>query len=204
MSYKIAQIEVTQPLPHLTLSDGDTGLALVLRRKERPIGFLMQILPKSEITAEELAQWIAKEIGSKLLQETIREELIPPADREQFPTLTVAICTKDRPENLARCLDSLLKLRSSNSYFEVLIVDNAPSSDRTKELVATLPNVNYVREPKAGLDFARNRAIQEATGEILAYLDDDVTVDRQWLNGLVEAWTENPDAGAFTGLDIAL
>lgn len=208
MSYKIAQIEVTQPLPHLTLSDGDTGLALVLRRKERPIGFLMQILPKSEITAEELAQWIAKEIGSKLLQETIKEELISPANREQFPTLTVAICTKDRPENLARCLDSLLKLRSAkadatrslNSYFEVLIVDNAPSSDRTKELVATLPNVNYVREPKAGFDFARNRAIQEATGEILAYLDDDVTVDRQWLNGLVEAWTENPDVGAFTGL----
>lgn len=202
MSYQIAQIEVTQPLPHLALSQSNTGLALVLRRKDRPIGFLMQELPpNSEITAEELAQWIAKEIGSKLLQESIREELISPANQEQFPSLTVAICTKDRPENLARCLDSLLKLRLENaSQFEVLVVDNAPSDNRTKELVASLTNVNYVREPKAGLDFARNRAIQEATGEILAYLDDDVTVDHQWFNGLVEAWAENPDAAAFTGL----
>jgi cellulose synthase/poly-beta-1,6-N-acetylglucosamine synthase-like glycosyltransferase len=42
--------------------------------------------------------------------------------------------------------------------------------------------------------------LQEATGEIIAYLDDDVVVDDQWLKGMVEAWAENPDAGAFTGL----
>ena len=201
MSYKIAQIEVTQPISDLALSDREEGLAIVIRRKDRAIGFLMRELPpQSTISGGEIAQWIAEGIGSKLLQESIKEELITPVETKQFPSLTVAICTKDRPENLARCLDSLLKLRSQNSYFEVLIVDNAPSDDRTKELVATLPNINYVCEPKAGLDFARNRALQEATGEILAYLDDDVTVDRQWLNGLKEAWGSNPDAGAFTGL----
>ena len=63
-----------------------------------------------------------------------------------------------------------------------------------------MADVRYVCEPKPGLDFARNRALVEATGEILAYLDDDVVVDRCWLNGLVEAWSENPDAAAFTGL----
>lgn len=201
MSYKIAQIEVTQPLPDLSLDDRHTGLALIVRSKDRVVGFRMRELPpKSLVTSEEIAQWIAEDIGSKLLQESIREELIPLEDSSTFPSLTVAICTKDRPENLARCLDSLLKLRSDENYFEVLIVDNAPSDDRTKELVATLPNVDYVCEPKPGLDFARNRAIQEATGEILAYLDDDVTVDRKWLEGLKEAWADNPDAGAFTGL----
>ena len=201
MSYQITQIEVTQPLSDLQLSDSNTGLAIVVRRKDKPIGFLMRELPpQSVVTAEQIAQWISAEIGSKILQESIREELITPVETETFPSLTVAICTKDRPENLSRCLTSLLKLRSDSNYFEVLVVDNAPSDNRTKELVAALPDLNYVCEPKAGLDFARNRAIQEASGEILAYLDDDVTVDHQWLNGLNKAIALYPDAAAFTGL----
>jgi cellulose synthase/poly-beta-1,6-N-acetylglucosamine synthase-like glycosyltransferase len=54
-------------------------------------------------------------------------------------------------------------------------------------------------EPKPGLDFARNRAIQESSAELLAFLDDDVVVDSYWLPALREAWAVNPDAAAFTG-----
>ncbi|MEQ8755157.1 MAG: glycosyltransferase [Coleofasciculus sp. G1-WW12-02] len=203
MSYSIIDLEVTQPLPTLQTKEDKTGIALVLRRKDRPIGLVMQELPpNSVLTPEDLAPLLSREIGTKLLQESIREELVSPANPEQFPSLTVAICTKDRPDNVARCLESLLKLQLSDGSpcFEILVVDNAPSDERTKDLIDTLPTVFYTREPKAGLDFARNRALQEATGELLAYLDDDVTVDRQWFNGLVEAWAENPDAGGFTGL----
>jgi GT2 family glycosyltransferase len=206
MPYIIRDIEVTQPLPTLSLSESDTGIALIVRRKDKPIGFLIQALPaKSVLTPEELAQSIAQEVGSKLIQESLREELLPPANQLPPPSLTVAICTKDRPENLARCLESLLKLQTphkpeGSSCFEILVVDNAPSDEQTKELVASLPTVRYVREPKPGLDFARNRAIKEASNEILAFLDDDVVVDRKWLDGLMEAWAENPDAAAFTGL----
>lgn len=205
MPYTINEIEVTQPLPTLSLSESDTGIALVVRRKDKPIGFVMQALPaKSAIAPQQLAQLIAKEVGSKLLQESLREELFPPANQISPPSLTVAICTKDRTENLARCLKSLLKLQmpasGSPPRFEVLVVDNAPCDEQTRELCSVVPTVRYVREPKPGLDFARNRAWQEATGEILAYLDDDVVVDRKWLDGLLEAWAENPDAGAFTGL----
>ena len=205
MSYPIINIEVTQPLPTLLVSESDTGIALILRRKGRPISFLMKALPAlSVVPPENLAQLIKKEVGDKLLQESIREQLIPPIHKVGFPSLTVAICTKDRPENLSRCLESLLKIDKSISEgspsFEILVVDNAPSDERTKKLVSALPSVRYVQEPKPGLDFARNRALQKATGKILAFLDDDVTVDNQWLGGLVEAWAENPDAAAFTGL----
>ena len=199
MSYSIVDLEVTQPLPDLVVDENDEGIALVLRYQDRPIGFSMQVPAKNVLTSAELSQILSQEIGTKLLQEKIREELITPTPGK-FPSLTVAICTKDRPENLARCLQSLLELQEPADHFKVLVVDNAPSDERTKELVATLPSVHYVREPKAGLDFARNRALHEAQSVLLAYLDDDVIVDRQWLDGLVEAWRENPDAGAFTGL----
>ncbi|MBD1940292.1 glycosyltransferase [Microcoleus sp. FACHB-68] len=205
MPYTITQIEVTQPLPDLAIPEGDTGIALILRRKDKPIAFLMKALPeKSVISSEDLAQIIAQEIGTKLLEESIREELITPVVPVALPSLTVAICTKDRTDNLTRCLGSLLKLQIPGSedlpQFEVVVVDNAPSDEQTKELVGALPSVRYVREPKPGLDFARNRALQEATGEFLAFLDDDVVVDRKWLDGLREAQAENPDAAAFTGL----
>ncbi|MBW4448230.1 MAG: glycosyltransferase [Hassallia sp. WJT32-NPBG1] len=201
MPYSITEIEVTQPLPTISLSESDTGIALILRRKDKPIGFLMQALSaKSVLIPEDLAQFIAKEVGKKLLQESLREELITSASLTHFPFLTVAICTKDRTDNLARCLQSLLNLQTPASKLEILVVDNAPSDERTKELVASLAGVRYVREVKPGLDFARNCALQSATGELLAFLDDDVVVDRKWLEGLMEAWAENPDAAAFTGL----
>ncbi|MEG4586113.1 glycosyltransferase [Microcoleus sp. MOSTC5] len=205
MPYPILDIEVTQPLPNLKISEEDTGIALVVRRKDKAVGLIMQPLPpNSVLSPEDLAKMIEREVGIKLLQEAIREELTPAENGDRLPSLTVAICTKDRPENLARCLQYLLKLQTpipgEKLCFELLVIDNAPSDERTKELVDTLPGVRYAREPKPGLDFARNRALQEATGELLAFLDDDVTPDRQWLNGLMEAWAENPDAGGFTGL----
>jgi hypothetical protein len=73
MPYIIRNIEVTQSLPTLSLSENETGIALILRRKDKPIGFLIQALPaKSVLTPEELAQSIAQEVGSKLLQESLR------------------------------------------------------------------------------------------------------------------------------------
>src|SRR5690348_9913012 len=84
---------------------------------------------------------------------------------------------------------------------EILVVDNAPSSDATRDLVsARYPRVNYVVEPRPGLDWARNRAISAASGEILAYTDDDVVVDPGWVRALARAFAEDPEAMAVTGL----
>ncbi|NJL21212.1 MAG: glycosyltransferase [Leptolyngbyaceae cyanobacterium SM1_3_5] len=202
MSYAIVDLEVTQPLPTLTIPPGKTGIALVVRCHDRPVGLLLKSLPAGAIAPGELADWIARELGAKLLQERIREEIAISTKPVDFPSLTVAICTKDRPDYVQRLLRSLLPLQQNQdiSRFEILVVDNAPSNDRTQAVVSDFSNVGYIREPKAGLDFARNRALQEATGELLAFLDDDVVVDRHWLSGLQEAWAENPDAAAFTGL----
>ena len=118
--------------------------------------------------------------------------------------LTVAICTRARPQLLAACLRSLLALRPEDPgdprHFDVLVVDNDSSDDATARLVDTMPGVRYVKESRPGLDFARNRALAEARGEWIAYLDDDVTVDHGWLEGLEEAAAEHPDAACVTGL----
>jgi GT2 family glycosyltransferase len=79
------------------------------------------------------------------------------------------------------------------------VVDNAPSDESTRSVVAEFPRARYVAEPRPGLNFARNRAACEARGELLAYVDDDVVVDRHWCRGLREAWSTHPDAAAFTG-----
>src|SRR4029077_11695552 len=134
------------------------------------------------------------------------EELMGGRARKAVPSLTIAICTRNRPDGVHRLLESLSRLSVSpdaspgRSPMEILVVDNAPSDDRTRDLVSQRPEVSYVREPRPGLNFARNRALREARGEILAFLDDDVIADRHWLAGLADAWAANRDAAAFTGL----
>ena len=119
------------------------------------------------------------------------------------PSLTVAICTRDRPQLLDRCLQSVLAVRDAHpagsSKCEVLVLDNAPTTTRTFEVASLLQGVNYVVEHRPGLDFARNRALSESTGDLIAYVDDDVTVAPLWLSGLCRAYALNPKAAAIVG-----
>lgn len=186
-------------------------MAVLPRYKGRPVAFWMEERPSgTPMTTEELEQKIQKQAGERLLREHMREEIGQPTRPDRLPSFTVAICTKDRPARLARCLDGLKAMRESEAahafdgkasdLLDILVVDNAPSDAQTRKEVEQRPGVRYVREPKPGLDFARNRALRETDHELIAYLDDDVVVDTGWLAGLLEAWTENPDAAAFTGL----
>jgi len=109
------------------------------------------------------------------------------------------VCTRNRPDDLLRALASL----ESQSYprFGVLVVDNAPSDDRTAELVARYAGrrVQYVREPRPGLSWARNRALTEVTTPVVSWLDDDEEADRHWLAEIACAFADNPGAVAVSG-----
>jgi glycosyltransferase involved in cell wall biosynthesis len=204
MHYKLTEVELTQPLTSLELAAGENGAGVLVRRKGRPIGFLMQeAAGKKTWRSEELSLWIANELKTKIAEEAIREVLTSSGPGRSFPSLSVAICTRDHAAIAKRCLDSLLPLQKAYG-FELLVIDNAPSDQATAQLVKELPTVRYTLEKYPGLNFARNRAWKEASGELIAYLDDDVVVDRDWVAGLQEAVTENPDAAAFTGLVMPL
>jgi glycosyltransferase involved in cell wall biosynthesis len=198
--YQLFDIEVTRLTGDLPLSPGDAGAAVLIRRKGIPIGFWIQEATGS-VPAADVARRVVEHAGTQIVAEAIREEMgqFPPL---ALPLVTVAICTKDRPAGVERLLRSLddqaSRLPDGSAGLEILVVDNAPSDERTRELAARC-GVRYVREPRPGLNFGRNRALQEARGELLAFLDDDVVVDRHWSAGLASAWGENPDAAAFTG-----
>jgi GT2 family glycosyltransferase len=117
-----------------------------------------------------------------------------------LPTVTVAVCTRDRTADLKRCLDFLTLVNYPG--LEIVVVDNAPSDESTERLVHDYPYIRYVREPRPGLDWARNRAILEARGEIIAYTDDDVVVDPAWVSSLAAVFAQEPEAMAVTGLVI--
>lgn len=105
-----------------------------------------------------------------------------------LPTVTIATCTRDRPDDLKHCLEGILGLPDDGQ--EILIVDNAPSTDETRRLVEQFPTVRYVCEPRPGLNNARNRALYEARTEIVAFIDDDATPDQNWLRALLKNYAD--------------
>lgn len=138
-------------------------------------------------------------VRAAVLCSRLRDRLAAGAPSAVRPSLSVAICTRDRPDWLARLLASLAPQQAALG-FEILVVDNNSTSDATRQVATATAGVRYLHEPLTGLDFARNRALAAATGTVIAYLDDDVTVEPGWAAALLEAWARNPDAGAITGL----
>ena len=116
------------------------------------------------------------------------------------PPLSVVVATRERPASLARCLDSLLAL--DYPLLEIIVVDNAPLTRATAELVTTryAGRVAYATEPRRGLANAHNRGLAAASGEVIAFTDDDVVADREWASALVEAFRLRPRAACVTGL----
>lgn len=116
------------------------------------------------------------------------------------PFITVALCTHNHADRLNRTLADLARLKSPASPWEFLIIDNA-STDATSALLASddwRPAnmvVRIVREVKLGLSNARNRALEEARGEYVLFMDDDETPDPSWLIEYEQAMRQyQPDA----------
>ena len=101
--------------------------------------------------------------------------------------ITVVIPTYNRAAFLRQALEGLLAQDLPPDRYEVLVIDNN-SSDRTATEVGSFaqsrPEPRYIPEPRQGANHARNRAIDEAQGEIVVFVDDDVLVGPQWLREL--------------------
>jgi GT2 family glycosyltransferase len=108
----------------------------------------------------------------------------------------VVICTRDRPDDLRRCLAALS--RQTQRPDQVIVVDNAPTNDATRA-VAVAAGVDCIREDRPGLDRARNAGARAARGDIVLYTDDDVVPHPAWLARMVAAFDADHVA-CVTGL----
>ena len=115
--------------------------------------------------------------------------------------LTVILCTYNRCKSLAKALDSLAgSILSDAVEWEVLVVDNN-SSDQTEAVVEEFRRqypgrFRFLFEPHQGKSYALNAGIREARGNILAFVDDDVTVEPMWLQNLTSALHDSQWAGS--------
>ncbi|MGJ5628759.1 glycosyltransferase family 2 protein [Nostoc sp. CALU 1950] len=213
---KVLDIELSRPLSTIENLDGYMGVQTLVRLHGVPIGYVKAPITNGHCTAQTLSKLILEQHSWAIIQQLLCNGLaaqpkpeglcledlfdVPPPKYEgDLPLVTIAVCTRDRTTNLALCLDAISRL--DYPHLDILVVDNAPTSNGTKELVQTkYPKIRYVCEPRPGLDWARNRAIIEAKGEIIAYTDDDVVVDSGWVKALAQVFAENPEVMAVTGL----
>lgn len=224
---KIVHIELSEGIPKLSSDRNNQILYVVFWWYDIPLGHREIPTDQLPMSTEQLAdlalQTITPTIKAHLLEQGIplpesklsvtnsslntlmaweqslfklREHWSKPASG----SVSVVICTRDRPEQLARCLRSLQAL--SQAPEEILVVDNDPSSDATRQLVAQTPGVQYVLEPRPGLSVARNTGIHHSTGDIIAYTDDDVIVHPDWITRLQQGFRV-PKVMVVTGIVIA-
>ena len=96
------------------------------------------------------------------------------------PVLTVVVCTHDRPEDLGRCLQALA---DCDAGVDVVVVDSAsnpPCSSLVASFAGSISALTYLYEPQPGLSRARNAGLRAATTELVAFVDDDAVVARDW------------------------
>ena len=115
--------------------------------------------------------------------------------------ITVIVCTYNRSQLLGMALESIAASALPNSVeWEVLVVDNN-SRDQTREVVEDFcrqhpGRFRYLFEPQPGKSYALNAGIREARGDVLAFMDDDVTVEPTWLKNLTAGLQNNRWVGA--------
>ena len=119
-------------------------------------------------------------------------------------TISVIICTYNRCESVKDTLESFLKINIPKSFdFEILIIDNN-SSDQTRVVTESLMpqfagKLRYLFEGHQGKSYALNCGIKEAKGDILAFTDDDVLVDVDYLREIMNVFDECADGIGFIG-----
>jgi cellulose synthase/poly-beta-1,6-N-acetylglucosamine synthase-like glycosyltransferase len=148
-------------------------------------------------------------LPSGRIDDSVRSELSAtfPDDGEETPRLpdhalpraSVVVPTVcNDPRGLARTVESLLSLDYPD--FEVIVVDNRPDAGRDRLPEFQDSRLRTTEEPKRGISAARNRGLACATGDIVAFTDDDVVVDRGWLRAIGSRFALDRAVDAIGGL----
>lgn len=221
---RILEIELAQPLPTIVAHDErgrsyQRALCLV-RLHTQPLGVVEFQFDEQGISAAHCAEQIWQRLHRRI-NEHLRQDDLPlitgltsdglpvceprcVKEREEFlahaPFVSVIVPTHDRPEMLVSCVRSLLAL--DYPHYEIIVVDNAPSTQASAECIREIsqdaPHIRYLREDQPGVSWARNCGMLGARGNILAFTDDDVVVDRYWLAELIRGFSHAENVACVT------
>lgn len=122
------------------------------------------------------------------------------------PGVSVIVCTRNRANRLAETLSSLAGMCVDPEIdWELVVVDNG-STDETAAIVASFQDclpLHCVSEEKMGLSHARNRGVNVARGDVIVWIDDDVSVAEGWIDAWYAGFRAFPDADFF-GAEISV
>jgi O-antigen biosynthesis protein len=220
---QMIEVELTEPLPAVVSDRRHQRVWVLGRLYTEPVGAC--IIPKNEqgLSPDQLGALLWPKLREPVMARFAAAGLRRPAELtgkglagdsaawpflhrraevlDTAPFISVVICTRDRPDNLAACLRHLN--RQEYPRFEVVVVDNAPKSNVVRPLVESWPGpatYRYVAEPRAGLSWARNAGTAAASGHVIAFLDDDEEPDSYWLAELARGFARGGDIGCVTGM----
>ncbi|MGE5842808.1 MAG: glycosyltransferase, partial [Deltaproteobacteria bacterium] len=121
----------------------------------------------------------------------------------EFPSVSVIVPVRNRAEEIAGCLESLLRLCYPLEKLDLIVVDDA-SEDRTPEVVSGFPVHLISMAKRSQASSCRNAGAQQAKGEILAFIDSDCQADTLWLRELVPSFREGRVGVVGGGVDSVL
>ena len=207
MATAVLDIEFTKLPFEITGLERYSRALILIRLKGCPVGKAFVPVVDGKISPERLHTSLQKAAGWPLWECWLKGFLEYEVSRSvrSLPSATVAVCTRDRSEDLQRCLEALVRLPDDGQ--EILVVDNCPVTDKTLCLLQNYKknykNIRYVREDRSGLNIARNRALREARGDVVAFCDDDAISDPEWLRALLRNFND-PLVLCVTGLTMPL
>jgi GT2 family glycosyltransferase len=199
MATAVLDLDINQIPAEIDGLDRYQQALILIRVGQLPVGQVRLAVVDGGISGNEIYQMAISTCSYTLAQQRLYEYLsweeVPSTWAP--PTATVAVCTRNRPDDLRHCLNALIQLPDDGH--ELLVVDSCSSDGSTRQVVEAFPRVRYVREERPGLNIARNRALQEASHEIIAFCDDDAMPDPGWLRGLLRNF-HDPLVLCTTGL----
>ena len=198
MATRIVQVDLAKPILPVGGLSGYGRVWLLIRHGRRPLGWVKfsRTFVGQEVRPETICDLIADHLVLPTWN-SLRAGPLPALSH--LPTASVIVCTRDHPDQLRRQLQSLARQEHPN--YEVVVVDNAPRNDGTRQVCEEFSFVRYVLEPEPGLDYARNTGWRAAKNEIVAYTDDDACVDPFWLATICDAYAD-PRVHCVTGLTL--
>jgi GT2 family glycosyltransferase len=146
---------------------------------------------------EEVTDWdfglTSRQRRPKAALQVVRKAFdeVPFPPETSWPKISVVVCSFNGSRTIRGCLEGIEKIRYPD--YETIVIDDG-STDGTGDIAREF-NVRLIRTENRGLSAARNLGWQSATGEIVAYIDDDAQPDPDWLTYLASAFLKTNYAG---------